>query len=102
MPAQILHRGASVNCSHFPGEATPNTTFARVKVAGQEVVTLKNQYTIEGCPLNSPCLTGQWTSGAIKVKAGGEPVAIFSGGSTCAPTGNPMKPVRAQTRVRAT
>jgi hypothetical protein len=71
-------------------------------VARQEVVMLKDQYSIEGCPLNSPCLSGQWTSGAEKVTAGGSPVAIFSGRSTCVPTGNPMVPVTAQTRVRAT
>ena len=103
MPAQILHRGASISCSHSPlSKATPKPSVSRVKVSEQQVVTLKDQYVIEGCPLNSPCLTGQWTSGATKVKAGGDPVAIFSGGSTCAPTGNPMKPVTAQTRVRAT
>ena len=40
-------------------------------MSGQEVVTLKDQYSIAGCPLNSPCATGQWTSGAEKVTAGG-------------------------------
>jgi hypothetical protein len=102
MPAQILHRGAKVNCSHVPGTATPKTTFSRVKVSGQEVVTVKDQYSVAGCPLNSPCATGQWTSGAEHVTAGGNPVAISSGRSTCVPTGNPMMPVLAQTRVRAT
>jgi len=102
MPAQILHRGASVNCSHIPGKATPDSSFSRVKLSGQEVVTLKDRYSIAGCPLNSPCATGQWTSGAARVTAGGAPVAIFSGQSTCVPTGNPMVPVSAQTRVQAT
>lgn len=101
MPAQILHRGASVLCSHA-GQATPVSTFSRVTLSGQEVVTLTNQYSIAGCPLNSPCATGQWTSGAARVTAGGAPVAVFSGQSTCIPTGAPMRPVMAQTRVLAT
>jgi hypothetical protein len=41
-------------------------------------------------------------SGATRVKAGGFPVVIFSGQSTCAPTGNPMVPRVAQKRVLAT
>lgn len=100
MSAQILHRGAVVNCSHF-GQATPVSTFPRVTLSGQEVVTLTNQYSIAGCPLNSPCATGQWTSGAARVSAGGFPVAIFSGQSTCVPTGAPMLPLIAQARVLA-
>jgi hypothetical protein len=102
MPAQVLHRRASVNCSHSPGKATPDTTFPRVKVSGQDVVTLTDQYSIAGCPLNSPCLRGMWISAAEKVTAGGVPVAIFSGQSTCVPTSNPMVPKSAQTRVLAT
>jgi hypothetical protein len=102
MPAQILHEGASVNCSHTPGKATPKSTFARVKVSGREVVTLRGIYEIAGCPLNTPCATGKWISGAVRVKAGGFPVAIFSGQSTCVPTGSPMVPFLAQTRVIAT
>jgi hypothetical protein len=102
MPAQVLHKGASVNCSHVSGRATPQSTSSRVKVDGHEVVTLPDVYSIEACPLNTPCATGQWTSGSLKVKAGTSPVAIFSGLSTCVPTGNPMVPVSAQRRVLAT
>jgi hypothetical protein len=103
MPDQILHRGAIVNCSHAPGLATPEPGFSRVKVSGQEVVTLQDIYSIAACPVSpSPCATGVWKSGATRVKTGGFPVAIFGGQSTCAPTGNPMVPRVAQTRVRAT
>jgi hypothetical protein len=101
MSAQILHRGATVLCSHA-GQATPVSTFSRVTLSGQEVVTLANQYSIAGCPLDSPCATGRWISGAARVTAGGAPVAIFSGQSTCVPTGTPMSPVMVQTRVLAT
>jgi hypothetical protein len=103
MPAQVLHRGALINCSHAPGVATPQSSFSRVKVSGQEVVTLRDFYSISACPLStSPCATGKWITGSMKVAAGGFPVAISNGQSTCAPTGSPMVPRLVQTRVRAT
>lgn len=103
MPDQILHRGAIVNCSHTPGLATPQSSFSRVKVSEQEVVTLQDIYSIAACPVSpSPCATGTWISGATRVKAGGFPVVIFGGELTCAPTASPMVPRVAQTRVRAT
>jgi|SRR5262249_7856491 len=102
MPAQVLHRGAIVNCSHISGQATPNSGFARVTVSGQDVVTLRDFYSIVGCQNKPPCATGKWVSGSIKVKAGGWPVATFSGQSTCVPTGTPMVPRSAQRRVHAT
>ncbi len=103
MPDQILHRGAIVECSHTPGQATPQTSFSRVKVSRQEVVTLLDIYSIAACPVSiSPCATGLWISGATRVAAGGFPVVIFSGQSTCVPTGSPMVPRVAQTRVLAT
>lgn len=103
MPDQILHRGAIIECSHTPGRATPQSSFSRVKVSGQEVVTLLDIYSIAACPVSpSPCATGLWRSGATRVKAGGFPVVIFSGQSTCVPTASPMVPRVAQTRVRAT
>jgi hypothetical protein len=97
-----MHKGAIVDCSHSPGRATPQSSFSRVKVSDQEEVTLRDIYTIAACPLNTPCATGQWISGSIKVKAGGFPVAIFNGQSNCLPTNNPMLPGSAQTRVKAT
>jgi hypothetical protein len=72
-------------------------------VSGQQVVTLLDIYSIAACPVSpSPCATGLWRSGATRVKAGGFPVVIFSGQSTCVPTASPMVPRVAQTRVRAT
>ena len=47
-------------------------------------------------------MTGQWISGAVRVLAGGVPVATMVGASTCIPTGTPMLPVSAQPRVLAT
>ena len=103
MPA--LHLGAVVTCSHA-GPATPLSPFARVLLSGQPVVTIASPYGITGCALSTtstpPCLTGQWISGAVRVVAGGAPVATMTGASTCIPTGTPMLPLTAQPRVLVT
>lgn len=105
MPAPVLHLGATVLCSHA-GQATPVTPFPRVLLSGQPATTITGPYVIAGCALtgtpNPPCATGQWTSGATRVTAGGVPVATMMGMSTCIPTGTPMMPIVAQTRVLAT
>lgn len=104
MPGPILHLGATVMCTHA-GPATPSAPFPRVLVGGQPVVTLSTPYVITGCALtgtpNPPCATGQWTAGAVRVLAGGVPVAVQSGSSTCVPTGTPMLPTVVQPRVIA-
>jgi hypothetical protein len=104
MPAPVLHLGATVLCSHA-GQATPLAPFPRVTVSGQPVVTLTSPYAIAGCALAStsspPCVTGQFVSGAVRVLAGGAPLATLIGSSVCTPTGSPMLPVTAQARVLA-
>jgi len=105
MPAPVLHLGATVLCTHA-GQAMPLAPFPRVLVSGQPVVTLTSPYAIAGCALTGsptpPCVTGQWTSGATRVLAGGAPLATMAGSSTCVPTGTPMLPIVAQPRVLAT
>ena len=105
MPAPALHLGATVLCSHA-GQATPLVTFPRVLLSGQPAVTLTSPYAVAGCALtgtpNPPCVTGQWLTGAVRVMAGGAPLATMAGSSTCVPTGTPMLPVVAQTRVLVT
>jgi hypothetical protein len=105
MPAPALHLGAVVMCSHA-GPATPVSPFPRVLLSGQPAVTIASPYTITGCALTPtstpPCVTGQWLSGAVRVVAGGMPLATMAGSSTCIPTGTPMLPVFAQPRVLAT
>jgi hypothetical protein len=75
-------------------------------VSAQPVVTLACPYVIAGCALTGtptpPCVTGQFVMGALRVLAGGTPVATLVGQSVCVPTGTPMLPVMAQTRVLAT
>src|SRR4051794_12109370 len=106
MPGPVLHVGATVLCSHG-GQATPSAPNARVSVTGQPVATVPGPYAVAGCsfvppPGNGPCVTAQWTTGATRVTAGGQPLAIMTGTSTCVPTGTPLVPVNAQARVLAT
>jgi hypothetical protein len=105
VPAPVLHLGAIVLCTHA-GQATPTTPFPRVTVTAQPVVTIASPYAIVACALTGtgapPCATGQFVLGALRVLAGGVPVATMAGQSVCVPTGTPMLPVMAQTRVLAT
>jgi hypothetical protein len=105
MPAPVLHLGATVLCSHA-GQAAPMAPFPRVTVSGQPVVTLASPYLVAGCALTGspapPCVTGQFVAGATRVLAGGVPLATLIGSSVCTPTGTPLLPVAAQTRVLAT
>ena len=105
MPAPVLHVGATVLCSHI-GQATPLLPFPRVTVSGQAVVTVLSPYSVSGCILGltstPPCVLGLWSAGATRVLAGGMPVLTMAGSSTCIPTGNPLLPLVAQTRVLAT
>ncbi|TCV94663.1 hypothetical protein EC912_103148 [Luteibacter rhizovicinus] len=105
MPGPILHVGATVLCTHG-GQATPGAPVPRVMVSGQPVATMAVPYVIAGCPFVAPapgpCVTGQWVVGAVRVMAMGQPVAIQSGVSVCAPSGTPMLPIVAQIRAVAT
>ena len=105
MPAPILHLGATVLCTHA-GQAIPLAPFPRVTVSAQPVVTLASPYAVAGCALTGspvpPCLTWQFVMGAVRVLAGGAPVATLVSQSVCIPTGTPMLPLMAQTRVLAT
>ena len=104
MPGPILHLGAGVLCSHG-GQAIPAAPIPRVLVSGQPVVTMTVPYTITGCVYTGPpgpCVTGQWVVGAVRVLVLGQPVAIQSGVSVCAPTSTPMVPAVVQPRVIAT
>src|SRR6187401_218073 len=105
MPGPIVHLGAAVVCAHA-GQATPAAPFPRVLVSGQPVVTLATPYVIVGCALTGtptpPCVTGQWLVGAVRVLAGGTPVALQGGSSVTVPTGLPMLPLVVQPRAIAT
>ncbi len=105
MPGPILHMGATVLCTHG-GQAIPTAPSPAVLVSGMPIATVTAPYAVAGCPFvppaNGPCVTGQWIVGTVRVTSQGQPIAIQSGVSICAPTGTPLLPVAAQTRVIAT
>ena len=105
MPAPVLHLGATVLCSHA-GQATALAPFPRVLLSGQPAATLTTPYAVVGCALivtpTPPCVTATWITGAARALGGGVPLATMAGSSVCVPTGTPLLPVAAQTRVLAT
>jgi hypothetical protein len=107
MPGFLLHQGATVLCSHA-GQAQPTAPIPRVKVSGQSVVGQPAPYTIAGCTLppptaaNGPCVTAQWTTAAVRVKAMGQPLLLQDSQATCVPTGTPVSVVAVQMRVKGT
>jgi hypothetical protein len=93
-------------CAHG-GQAMPTVPSPRVMVVGMPIATIAAPYTVAGCAFvppagNGPCITAQWTVGAVRVTSLGQPVALLTGVATCVPTGTPLVPVVAQTRVLAT
>jgi hypothetical protein len=98
--------GATVLCAHG-GQAIPTVPSPRVMVSGMPIATIAAPYSIAGCAFvppagNGPCITAQWVVGAVQVMSEGQPVTIMTGVATCVPTGTPLMPVEAQTRVIAT
>jgi hypothetical protein len=107
MPGFLLHVGATVTCAHS-GQAQATVSNPRVKVGGQAITTQSAPYTITGCTLptpptgNGPCTTAQWTKGATRVFAGGQPVLLQDSQATCAPTSTPLIIAKTQLRVKGT
>jgi hypothetical protein len=107
MPGLVLHLGATVTCSHG-GQAVPAVSVPRVLVSAQPVVVAGTSYLVAGCAFppppaaNGPCVTGQFTTPAVRVLAMGTPVLVNASPSVCAPTGTPMVPGAVQGRVVAT
>ena len=104
MPGFLLHMGATVLCAHA-GQAQPTSPNPRVKVGGQPVVTQAAPYTVAGCPFNVsgapvPCVTAQWVTAAIRVRAGGLPVLLQDSQAVCVPNGTPLNIVMTQARVK--
>ena len=104
MAGFLLHSGATVLCAHA-GQAQPTSPNPRVKVSGQPVVTQAAPYTVAGCPFNVsgapvPCVTAQWVTAAMRVRAGGLPVLLQDSQAICAPNGTPLNIVMTQVRVK--
>ena len=104
MPGFVLQVGATVMCSHG-GQAQPTVPNPRVLLSGAPSVTLAAPWVVAGCPFvppnPGPCVTAQWTVGATRVTSNGQPLLVLTGTATCVPTGTPLLPMVAQTRVTA-
>jgi hypothetical protein len=106
MPGFILHQGATLICPHT-GQAQPMLVNPRVRVSGQPIVTQNCVHTIAGCILpppplaNGPCVTAQWITAALRVRAGGIPVLLRDSQSVCAPTGAQLIVIMTQLHARA-
>lgn len=107
MPGYILHQGATVMCLHG-GQATPSSPNPRVKLGGQMVVTQPTMYSVSGCSMpppsagNGPCVTGQFITGAVRVRVGGMPVLLQDSQAICVPTGTGLTITVTQMRVKGT
>ena len=108
MPGFLLHLGATVNCSHAPGKATPTVTSTRVTVGGQAIVTIASPYSIAGCSMpppsagNGPCATAMFTTAATRITSDGQAVLLQDSQVTCVPTGTPLLILTTQTRATGT
>jgi hypothetical protein len=102
MPGPLLHVGSTVLCAHG-GTATPTVPNPRVTVGGQPTVTMSAPWSVAGCSLptnaGGPCVTAQWTVGAVRVTSNGQPLLIATGAATCIPTGAPLMVVSVQARA---
>jgi hypothetical protein len=105
MPGFLLHMGATVLCMHG-GQAQPVLPFPRVRVGGQPVVTQSTPYIVAGCGLTGtpspPCVTAQWVTAAVRVRAGSVPVLLQDSQSVCTASGGKLNVVVTQLRVRGT
>jgi hypothetical protein len=93
-------------CSHG-GQALPTAPNPRVLVMGQPVTTMAAPYMVAGCAFappagNGPCVTAQWVVAATRVLVAGQPAVLLDSQAICTPTGTPLVPVMAQTRVIGT
>lgn len=106
MPGFLLHQGATVLCLHA-GQAQPTAPNPRVKVSGQPIVMQAAPYVVAGCPfvvagVPSPCVTAQWITAAVRVRANGLPVLLQDSQAVCVPNGTGVQVVVTQVRVKGT
>ena len=104
MPGFVLQVGATVMCAHG-GQAQPTVPNPRVLLSGAPSVTMAAPWVVAGCPFvppsPGPCVTAQWIVAATRVTSNGQPLLVMSGQAICMPTGAPLLPIVAQTRVSA-
>jgi len=104
MPGFLIQQGATVTCAHG-APAMPSVPNPAVTLSGMPSALLPMPWVVTGCPaaaaLNPPCITVTWLMGTVRVTSFGQPLVIQSGTSICAPSGLPLMPIVAQTRVAA-
>jgi len=104
MPGFLIQQGATVTCAHG-APAMPTVPNPAVTLSGMPSALLPMPWVVTGCPaaaaLNPPCITATWLLGTMRVTSFGQPLVIQSGTSMCAPSGLPLIPSVAQTRVAA-
>jgi len=104
VPGFVLQVGATVMCAHG-GQAQPTVPNPRVLLSGAPSVTMAAPWVVAGCPFvppsPGPCVTAQWIVAATRVTSNGQPLLVMSGQAICMPTGAPLLPIVAQTRVSA-
>jgi hypothetical protein len=108
MSGCLLHANAKIQCSH---SAQVQSIIAqnRVRVSGQPVATVNDQYLVSGCPFTvatkpQPCARVQWSTPSMRVKVLGQKVLLDTTPGVCysaenSPQGK-ANPVQYQTRVR--
>jgi hypothetical protein len=101
----VLHAGATVLCMHG-GQASATAPDVRVKAGGQQVATQAAPWTVAGCPFTPgpspvPCVTAQWVTASLRVKAGGLPLLLSDSQAVCVPNGTGVNVVMTQMRVKA-
>jgi hypothetical protein len=104
MPGYILHQGATILCAHG-GQAQAIAPNPRVRVCGQPVVTQSVPHMVAACPFIAalapmPCITAQWITAALRVRAGGVPVLLQDSQAVCSPNGTPVSVLITQMRVK--
>ena len=101
MPGYLLHEGATVQCAHLSGLATPQVSNPRVKVGGSNTILFITPYDVKGCLANAQCTLGTWIAGASRVRSLGQPLVLTNSVSTCVSSGLALKPTFSQQRVSA-
>lgn len=107
MPGFLLHVGATVLCAHG-GQAQPTVPNPRVRVGGQPIATQAAPHTVVGCPFTTPagnplpCVTANWVTAALRVRAGGQPVLLQDSQAVTVPNGVPLNVAATQVRVKGT
>ena len=106
MPGPILHMGATVLCSHG-GQAMPTAPSPRCSSRACRSRRSPRRTPSRAAPFVPPARQRPVRHRAMDgrrdaVLSHGQPLAIMTGVSICAPTGTPLLPVAAQTRVLAT